>query len=167
MRFPEPRSRVGQCPRRRFGIGPTGGECGRRALLVAAPAGCAGSRGDGHWSMTPYAGWCPLRRVLWVKGRSAGVNERLQTCPAFVPVGGGMTGSSWQREPGGHTKTPQADTHLRRVACTGGEGGIRTRGGVTLTRFPIVRIRPDYATSPRFRRPDHYTIVATGCQIGV
>ena len=31
----------------------------------------------------------------------------------------------------------------------GGEGGIRTRGGFTLTRFPIVRIRPDYATSPQ------------------
>jgi hypothetical protein len=59
------------------------------------------------------------------------------------------------------------DFHLRRIADTGGEGGIRTRGGVTLTRFPIVRIRPDYATSPRSRRPGNYTIVATVCQIDV
>ena len=65
------------------------------------------------------------------------------------------------------TKTPQVDFHLRRIASTGGEGGIRTRGGVTLTRFPIVRIRPDYATSPRSRRRGHYTIVAIVCQIGV
>jgi hypothetical protein len=65
------------------------------------------------------------------------------------------------------TETPQVDFHLRRIADTGGEGGIRTRGGVTLTRFPIVRIRPDYATSPRSRRPGNYTIVATVCQIDV
>jgi hypothetical protein len=65
------------------------------------------------------------------------------------------------------TKTPQVDFHLRRIFSTGGEGGIRTRGGVTLTRFPIVRIRPDYATSPRSRRRGHYTIVAIVCQIGV
>ena len=65
------------------------------------------------------------------------------------------------------TKTPQVEYHLRRIANTGGEGGIRTRGGVTLTRFPIVRIRPDYATSPRSRRRGHYTIVAIVCQISV
>jgi hypothetical protein len=34
--------------------------CSRRALLVAAPAVCACSRGDGPCSMTPYAGWRPL-----------------------------------------------------------------------------------------------------------
>ncbi len=31
----------------------------------------------------------------------------------------------------------------------GGEGGIRTHGAFLLTRSPGVRIRPDYATSPR------------------
>jgi hypothetical protein len=45
-------------------------------------------------------------------------------------------------------KAPQEAGSLRRLARAGGEGGIRTRGGITLTRFPIVRIRPDYATSP-------------------
>jgi hypothetical protein len=34
------------------------------------------------------------------------------------------------------------------LARPGGEGGIRTREAVTPTRFPIVRTRPDYATSP-------------------
>jgi hypothetical protein len=64
-------------------------------------------------------------------------------------------------------KTPQVACHLRRLAGAGGEGGIRTRGGVTLTRFPIVRIRPDYATSPRSVRRGHYTIVDIECQIFV
>jgi hypothetical protein len=35
--------------------------------------------------------------------------------------------------------------HLARPS---GEGGIRTREAFTPTRFPIVRTRPDYATSP-------------------
>jgi hypothetical protein len=38
----------------------------------------------------------------------------------------------------------------------GGEGGIRTREGLLLTRFPIARVRP--ATLPlRFNAPEHYT----------
>ncbi len=67
--------------------------------------------------------------------------------------------SSCQRQ------APQQEGRLWRLAATGGEGGIRTRGGVTLTRFPIVRIRPDYATSPRTGSPDYYTIVASARQI--
>jgi hypothetical protein len=67
----------------------------------------------------------------------------------------------------GKRKTPQMRVHLRRDSGTGGEGGIRTRGGVTLTRFPIVRIRPDYATSPRSVQRGHYTIVAAVRQIFV
>jgi hypothetical protein len=35
------------------------------------------------------------------------------------------------------------------VKINGGEGGIRTHGAFLLTRSPGVRIRPDYATSPR------------------
>jgi hypothetical protein len=45
------------------------------------------------------------------------------------------------REP--KTKTPQ---QVRRFP--GGEGGIRTREPLWVTRFPSVRAKPDYATSP-------------------
>ncbi len=31
----------------------------------------------------------------------------------------------------------------------GGEGGIRTHGPVTVTRFRVVRLQPDSATSPQ------------------
>ena len=34
----------------------------------------------------------------------------------------------------------------------GGEGGIRTREPLWVTRFPSVRAKPDYATSPIERR---------------
>ncbi len=42
---------------------------------------------------------------------------------------------------------------LSKLACNyGGEGGIRTLEPLlTVTRFPIVRARPGYATSPRIR----------------
>src|SRR5258708_20560722 len=33
-------------------------------------------------------------------------------------------------------------------SSTGGEGGIRTHEGFHLTRFPVERHKPDYATSP-------------------
>ena len=34
----------------------------------------------------------------------------------------------------------------------GGEGGIRTREPLWVTRFPSVRAKPDYATSPNIKR---------------
>ncbi len=40
-----------------------------------------------------------------------------------------------------------------RAVSAGGEGGIRTHGALRLTRFPSARVRPDYATSPRFAGP--------------
>ena len=40
-------------------------------------------------------------------------------------------------------KTPQNGEFF-----TGGEGGIRTREPLWVTRFPSVRAKPDYATSP-------------------
>ena len=39
-------------------------------------------------------------------------------------------------------------TPLTGVFCYGGEGGIRTREPLWVTRFPSVRAKPDYATSP-------------------
>lgn len=42
-----------------------------------------------------------------------------------------------------HQKTPRNDP--RRFS---GEGGIRTREPLGVTRFPSVRAKPDYATSP-------------------
>ena len=36
----------------------------------------------------------------------------------------------------------------RKPGLCGGEGGIRTRDPLRGTRFPIVRTKPDYATSP-------------------
>ena len=46
------------------------------------------------------------------------------------------------REP----KNKNASINLRRFS--GGEGGIRTREPLWVTRFPSVRAKPDYATSP-------------------
>jgi hypothetical protein len=34
--------------------------------------------------------------------------------------------------------------------CYGGESGIRTHDGVTHTRVPGERTKPDYATSPSY-----------------
>ena len=36
-----------------------------------------------------------------------------------------------------------------------GEGGIRTREPLWVTRFPSVRAKPDYATSPSIKRRDY------------
>jgi hypothetical protein len=41
----------------------------------------------------------------------------------------------------------------------GGEGGIRTREPLWVTRFPSVRAKPDYATSPfRVERGELYHV---------
>jgi hypothetical protein len=45
---------------------------------------------------------------------------------------------------GFHKKTPR----VTGVFYSGGEGGIRTREPLWVTRFPSVRAKPDYATSP-------------------
>jgi hypothetical protein len=56
----------------------------------------------------------------------------------------------------------RSDTAL--AVSGGGEGGIRTRGAFRLTRSPGARVRPDYATSPRFAGPGQgrHRIIARG-----
>ena len=44
-----------------------------------------------------------------------------------------------------------------------GEGGIRTREPLRVTRAPGVRAKPDYATSPNFERLELYHLFHT-CQ---
>jgi hypothetical protein len=152
------------CPGRWIGVGPNPDRCGRRALLVAAPAVCAYSRGAGLCSMTPSVVSAPgkLCNGLPASVRLYGCCRRAAHQRGWSGNRGPVTAAS---DTDRQNKTPQVAGHLRRRACTGGEGGIRTRGGVTLTRFPIVRIRPDYATSPRTLRRGHYTIVAGRRQI--
>ncbi len=44
----------------------------------------------------------------------------------------------------------------------GGEGGIRTREPLWVTRFPSVRAKPDYATSPFLRLANYTTCYLYG-----
>lgn len=48
------------------------------------------------------------------------------------------------------TRVPKTKTSHRLRRFHGGEGGIRTREPLWVTRFPSVRAKPDYATSPYF-----------------
>ena len=52
---------------------------------------------------------------------------------------------------------PQIKSPSMMKGSTGGEGGIRTREPLWVTRFPSVRAKPDYATSPFFGRADYTT----------
>ena len=64
----------------------------------------------------------------------------------------------------GHRKGQQKKKPLNSLKFkdfSGGEGGIRTLDTLMgYTRFPIVRARPDYATSPRLIVTIHFSIVS-------
>ena len=58
----------------------------------------------------------------------------------------------------GRVNLKQKRLPLRGETFLGGEGGIRTREPLWVTRFPSVRAKPDYATSPNIKRRDYTRI---------
>ena len=53
------------------------------------------------------------------------------------------------------TREPTKEKPLSKRGAKGGEGGIRTREPFWVTRFPSVRAKPNYATSPYSSRGNY------------
>ncbi len=66
----------------------------------------------------------------------------------------------------GGARTSNKKTPLAECFACGGEGGIRTREPLWVTRFPSVRAKPDYATSPNRKRPGLYHVFSNGNPYG-
>ena len=85
----------------------------------------------------------PLKAPFGCASREA----KNQKTPTFVSVFSAKR-AGFEYHPSMGAKTSGKQKRLNKQASLGGEGGIRTRDTLQYTRFPSVRAKPDYATSP-------------------